>query len=57
VIICALALDVCVRASALDAARAGFETRVMRQATRPVSNQDGGRAILEMMRARVVIES
>jgi nicotinamidase/pyrazinamidase len=57
VIICALALDVCVRASALDAARAGFETRVMRQATRPVSNQDGGRAILEMMRAGVVIES
>jgi len=46
-----------VRASALDAARAGFETRVMRQSTRPVSNQDGGRAILEMMRAGVVIES
>jgi nicotinamidase/pyrazinamidase len=51
VIICGLALDVCVRASALDAARAGFETRVMRQATRPVSNQDGERAILEMTRA------
>ena len=40
-IICGLARDVCVRASAFDAARAGFETRVMRQATRPVSNQDG----------------
>jgi hypothetical protein len=29
----------------------------MPQATRPVSNQDGERAILEMMGAGVVIES
>jgi nicotinamidase/pyrazinamidase len=47
-----LAQDVCVRATVLDACEAGFETRLIADATRPVdvTPGDGARA-LEAMRA------
>jgi nicotinamidase/pyrazinamidase len=52
-----LALDVCVRATALDAARGGFETHLIEEGTRPVTAQGGKDALAEMRRAGVVIES
>jgi nicotinamidase/pyrazinamidase len=50
-----LALDYCVKATALDAKRAGFDVVVHRAATRPVDVQpgDGDRAIDELERAGV----
>lgn len=50
-----LALDVCVRATALDAAEAGFETRVIRDATRAVTAESGTTALEEMREAGVSI--
>lgn len=43
-----LALDVCVLASVIDARKAGFEVLVIEDATRPV-NEEGGRKALEEM--------
>ncbi len=37
VYVCGLAMDVCVNFTALDAARAGFRTTILEDATRPVS--------------------
>lgn len=52
-----LARDVCVLASALDAAKAGLEVHVIQAATRPVT-PDGGQKALEQMRAAgVVVEN
>jgi nicotinamidase/pyrazinamidase len=45
-----LALDVCVRATALDGVRAGFDIRVVVPACRPVTPA-GGEAALDVMRA------
>ena len=56
VVICGLALDVCVRASALDAARAGFETHVVLEATRPVTKAAGEAAVAEMTKAGVIVD-
>jgi nicotinamidase/pyrazinamidase len=56
VVICGLALDVCVRASALDAARAGFETHVALDATRPITKAGGEAAVDEMMKAGVILD-
>ena len=50
-----LALDVCVRATALDAVKAGFEARLIGGATRPVSASAGLLAVEELRRAGVVI--
>ncbi len=50
-----LALDVCVRASALDAARAGFEVHLLADATRPVEAEQGFRALDEMIAAGVIV--
>lgn len=50
-----LAQDVCVKATALDSARAGFATRVLLEATRPVDRQSGQRALEELRRAGVVL--
>lgn len=52
-----LALDVCVKATALDAKRAGFEVVVHADATRPVDVQpgDGERALEELRSAGVEI--
>jgi nicotinamidase/pyrazinamidase len=53
-----LALDYCVRATALDARRAGFEVVLHRDATRAVEAQpgDGERAVQELRDAGVRIE-
>lgn len=53
-----LALDVCVRATVLDALKAGFEVHLIRSATRAVnaSAGDGDKAIAEMREAGAIIE-
>ncbi len=53
-----LALDVCVRASVLDALDEGFEVHLIRPATRAVNANpgDGERAIDEMSQAGAMIE-
>jgi nicotinamidase/pyrazinamidase len=56
VLICGLARDVCVRATALDAVDAGFETHVQLSATRPVTSAGGKEAVAEMVRAGVIVE-
>jgi nicotinamidase/pyrazinamidase len=57
VVVCGLATDYCVKATALDGARLGFETAVLLDATRPVDLQpgDGDRAVDEMRTAGVAI--
>ena len=50
-----LALDVCVRATVLDALREGFEVRLIRDATRPVRQEGGERAVAEMREAGAVL--
>jgi len=51
-----LAEDVCVRATALDAARQGFETHLVPQGTRPVTPEGGRAARAELRAAGVHIE-
>jgi len=53
-----LAQDVCVRASVLDALGEGFDTHLIRPATRPVNVQprEGDRALTEMRQAGATIE-
>jgi nicotinamidase/pyrazinamidase len=53
VIVVGLATDYCVRASAIDAAREGFDTTVVTDAIRPVEVEpgDGERALEDMKRA------
>jgi nicotinamidase/pyrazinamidase len=55
VVVCGLATDYCVKATALDAARLGFETYLLVDAVRPVdlAAGDGERAIDEMREAGV----
>jgi nicotinamidase/pyrazinamidase len=55
VVVCGLATDYCVMATALDARRLGFETAVLIDAIRPVelTAGDGERAIEEMSAAGV----
>ena len=56
VVVCGLATDYCVKATALDAARLGFETYLLLDAIRAVdlAAGDGDRAIDEMRAAGVV---
>ena len=51
-----LAQDVCVKASAIDAAKAGFEAHVLDGATLPVTPEGGQEACEEMRAAGVTIE-
>jgi nicotinamidase/pyrazinamidase len=46
-----LALDVCVQATVLDALKAGFETHVIPEASKPIDEMQGQRALEEMRRA------
>lgn len=57
VVVVGLAQDVCVKATALDAVRLGFETVVLADATRPVARRpgDGARAIVELVKAGVEV--
>jgi nicotinamidase/pyrazinamidase len=59
VIVCGLATDYCVRATALDARRLGFGTSVLRSLVRAVdlTPGDGDRAIAEMAAAGVAVEA
>lgn len=59
VYICGLATDYCVKATALDAKKAGFETFVIIDACRGVDVKEGdvGRAIIEMHEAGIEIIS
>jgi nicotinamidase/pyrazinamidase len=52
-----LAQDVCVRQTALDARRSGFEVHLITDATRPFSAQDGERALREMQQAGVFVDT
>jgi nicotinamidase/pyrazinamidase len=58
VVVCGLATDYCVKATALDAARLGFETAVLTDAVAAVSLEpgDGDRALDEMREAGVNLE-
>jgi nicotinamidase/pyrazinamidase len=57
-VLCGLATDYCVKATALDAARLGFATEVLSTAIRPVDLEpgDGDRAIEAMRAAGVTVE-
>jgi nicotinamidase/pyrazinamidase len=57
VVVCGLATDYCVKATAIDAARLGFETALLADATAAVNLQpdDGERAIAEMAEAGVTL--
>ncbi|TMB48914.1 MAG: isochorismatase family protein, partial [Chloroflexi bacterium] len=57
VVICGLATDYCVRATALDALRLGYATRVLGEAIAAVELEegDGERAIEEMREAGAVL--
>jgi nicotinamidase/pyrazinamidase len=55
ILVCGLALDVCVAWTALDAVAAGFEAVVLRDLSRPVTAEGGERAVEEMARAGVVV--
>jgi nicotinamidase/pyrazinamidase len=57
VVVCGLATDYCVKATALDAVRLGFDTAVLTDAIAPVELEpgDGERAIEEMREADVRI--
>ena len=58
IVLCGLATDYCVNATALDAIRLGFETRVLTDACRPVDLKRGdGRRAIEGMRAAGIIAS
>lgn len=50
-----LALDVCVRATALDAFRLGFEVRLIKSATRPVTSEGGEEALAELLETGISI--
>ena len=51
-----LAEDVCVRATALDAAKAGLTTHLVAGATKPVTPAGGKAALEEMRKAEIVID-
>ncbi len=59
VYVCGLATDYCVRASAIDACREGFETTVVEDAIRAVNVKpdDGERAIADMREAGAKVAS
>jgi nicotinamidase/pyrazinamidase len=51
-----LALDVCVKATVLDAIEAGFKAMLLLDATRPVSEEGGKKALEEMRKAGAAIK-
>ena len=57
VTVCGLATDYCVKVTALDAARLGFETTVILPACRGVAEDTTAAAIAEMAAAGILIEN
>lgn len=59
VVVCGLATDYCVKATALDARQRGYPTTVLEDAIRAVDIQDGDgdRAVEEMLAAGALLES
>jgi len=55
IFMCGLALDVCVKATAMDTRKLGFEAVLIMEGTRPVTGRGGERAIAEMKAAGVEI--
>ena len=57
VVVCGLATDYCVHATAIDAARLGFDTHVLSEASAAVNlePQDGERALSKMAEAGVAV--
>lgn len=53
ILVCGLALDICVRATALDSVAAGFPTLLVTSASAPVTAEGGAAALDEMARAGV----
>ncbi len=51
-----LAEDVCVRATALDAVKSGFNAHLVAGATKPVTPEGGKAALNEMRQAGVVVD-
>lgn len=51
-----LALDVCVRASAIDARKAGLEVHLIRDGAKPIDDEGGAEALEEMRAAGVFID-
>jgi len=51
-----LAEDVCVRATALDARKAGFDVHLLEEATRPVTPEGGEKAIADLRTAGVIVD-
>ncbi|HEX7195584.1 MAG TPA: isochorismatase family protein [Candidatus Limnocylindria bacterium] len=57
IVVCGLATDYCVRATALDAVRLGFSVTLLGQAVAAVNREpeDGDRALIEMTEAGVAV--
>ena len=55
VVVCGLALDVCVRATALDACRAGFATLLLAPLSAAVAPDSAGDCLAELERAGVEV--
>eukprot|EP01086_Lenisia_limosa_P008536 TRINITY_DN3019_c0_g1_i1.p1 TRINITY_DN3019_c0_g1~~TRINITY_DN3019_c0_g1_i1.p1 ORF type:complete len:201 (-),score=34.94 TRINITY_DN3019_c0_g1_i1:117-719(-) len=55
--VCGLALDYCVKSSALDAQKSGFKTTVLRHFTLPVSAETGVAALAELNKQGISISS
>jgi nicotinamidase/pyrazinamidase len=53
--VCGIATDYCVRATALDASRAGLETRVLRRLCAGVAQESTEKAIAEMTAAGITV--
>jgi len=54
--VCGLATDYCVRATALDAVREGFETRLLPDLCAGVAEESSAGALTEMREAGVIVE-
>lgn len=55
VLICGLATDYCVKATALDSIKAGFPTYLVWDACRAVENKTGDEAFMEMLKAGITV--
>ena len=54
--VCGLALDYCVRASAIDARALGIEVHVLLAATRPVAKETGEKTLAELRQMQIMLD-